>query len=98
MVEWVSAVRCEACGDVAVAAFVQGGSYFYCCTACRAPGPATSWVALQAHLQGRIKAVLVNPDFEPLATLAEGEASAVINVISAAVAKGDVVRLYTATS
>ncbi len=90
--------QCAECGASTVAAFVQHGSYFTRCMACHAEGPATSWLALRRHLQGRFKAVSVAEDFEPLAIVAQGEVDQIAEAISKAAQEGKLVRLLAETT
>jgi len=86
-------IRCGACGVPAVAAFVQHGSYFTMCMACREAGPATSWLALKTQLQGSFRAVAVSSDFELKEEIAVGEILQIAEAVSKAAHQGQLVRL-----
>ena len=84
---------CQSCGASSVGAFVEGGSYFTHCMACRAEGPATSWLALKRHLKGCLKAVVVGPQFEVIEVVAQGEVGQIADAISKAAYAGRLIRL-----
>jgi hypothetical protein len=84
---------CQSCGAFAVGAFVEGGSYFTRCMACRAEGPATSWLTLKRHLQGNLKAIAVTRQFEVIEVVAQGEAGQIADAISKAAYAGRLIRL-----
>lgn len=86
-------MRCSACGVPAVAAFVQYGSHFTMCMACRDAGPATSWLALKTQLQGSFRAVAVGSDFELKEEIAVGETLQIAEAVSRAAYQGQLVRL-----
>lgn len=85
--------QCPACGTHSFAVFVQWGSFFFECTACGEPGPATSWIGVRDELDEPVRAVVVNNNHEEIEVLGHGTGTELLERITEAAHRGKRIRL-----